>query len=194
MRARMALRSSGIAVEIREIALKNKPQHMLQISPKGTVPVLVLQHGEVLDESLDIMRWALAQHDPDDWLMAGETALVQEAERLIVENDGSFKRALDRYKYAVRFPEQPSEVYRAEGEVFLQQLEARLSRSKHLCRDERALADIAVFPFVRQFSLVDEAWFAQAPYPALRNWLKRLVESELFLSVMEKQEPWVERV
>ena len=188
----MALRYSGIAVEIREIALRNKPQHMLQISPKGTVPVLVLQNGEVIDESLDIMRWALAQNDPEDWLTTGEAVFRQDAEALIKENDGAFKQALDRYKYAIRFPEQPAEVYRAEGEVFLQQLEMRLNSHRYLSRDRYALADIAIFPFIRQFALVDEKWFAAAPYPALSIWLKQLSESELFTSIMEKHPTWVE--
>lgn len=186
MRARMALRYSGIQVDIHEVSLKDKPEAMLQISPKGTVPVLALPNGEVLDESLDIMRWALAQHDPDDWLMTGETASGQEAEALIANNDGAFKQTLDRYKYAPRFPEHPAEFYRAQGEVFLQALELRLSKTHYLCRERCSLADIAIFPFVRQLVSVDDAWFKQAPYPALANWLKQLVESRLFISIMEK--------
>lgn len=186
MRARMALRYSGIQVDIHEVSLKDKPQAMLQISPKGTVPVLALPNGEVIDESLDIMRWALAQHDPEDWLMTGEAALGQEAEVLIAENDGAFKQALDGYKYATRLPEHPAEFYRVEGEMFLRALELRLSKTRYLCRERCSLADIAIFPFIRQFVSVDEAWFRQAPYPALGDWLKRLMESRLFISIMEK--------
>jgi glutathione S-transferase len=186
MRARMALRYSGIQVDIHEVSLKDKPEAMLQISPKGTVPVLALPNDEVLDESLDIMRWVLAQNDPDDWLMAGAPALGQEAEVLIAETDGSFKQALDHYKYATRFPEHSAEFYRAEGEVFLQALELRLSKTRYLCRERCSFADIAIFPFIRQFVSVDEAWFRQAPYLALGNWLKQLVESRLFISIMEK--------
>ena len=159
MRARMALRYSGIAVKIREIALRNKPRHMLQVSPKGTVPVLVLADGVVIDESLDIMHWALAQRDADDWLMAREPALAEHAQRLIAENDGAFKDALDHYKYAIRFPEKPAGTYRAEGDQFLQQLETRLNQQRYLYRDNYTLADVAIFPFVRQFAAVDEAWF-----------------------------------
>jgi glutathione S-transferase len=186
MRARMALRYSGIQIEIHEVSLKDKPEAMLQISTKGTVPVLALPNGKVLDESLDIMRWALAQHDLEDWLMASVPAFGQEAEALIAENDGAFKQALDRYKYATRFPEHPAEFYRAQGETFLQALELRLNKTRHLCRERCSLADIAIFPFIRQFASVDEAWFRQASYPALDNWLRQLVESRLFISIMEK--------
>ena len=189
MRARMALRYSGIAVEAREISLRNKPKHMLAVSPKGTVPVLQLPNGQVLDESLDIMCWALAQQDPQHW-QGGDAGL---AAALIEENDGSFKRALDKYKYAIRFPEQAAEVYRFEGEQFLQKLESLLASQAYLGGAACSMADIAIFPFIRQFSAVDAAWFAQSPYPTLRAWLQKLVESELFTSIMQKVEPWVEQ-
>lgn len=188
MRARMALKYAGIAVEIREIALRDKPQSMLKVSPKATVPVLVLQDGTVLEESLDIMHWALQQNDSDGWLGV-DSELTQ---KLISENDGSFKQALDKYKYAIRFPEQSAETYRAQGEVFLQKLESLLSQSKFLLKDQVSLVDIAIFPFVRQFASVDTTWFETAPYPKLRAWLKGLVESELFLSIMEKQPTYIE--
>lgn len=182
----MALCYSGIQMEIREVSLKDKPAAMLQISPKGTVPVLDLRDGTVIDESLSVMHWALLQHDPQDWLMSSQPTLQQEAAELIATNDGAFKQALDRYKYAIRFPEQPPAVYRAEGERFLAQLERRLNAQAFLCRDQSSVADAAIFPFIRQFALVDEAWFAQTPYPALRQWLRQWLESELFLKVMEK--------
>jgi len=197
MRARMALRYAGIAVEIREIELKDKPEEMLKVSPKGTVPVLVLQDGRmgeeaagekiVLEQSMDIMRWALQQRDGDSW-MAADSAMTQQ---LIAENDSSFKQALDKYKYAIRFPEQSAETYRAQGELFLQKLELRLSQSQFLLKAQVSLADVAIFPFIRQFSGVDSVWFEAAPYPKLRAWLKSMVESELFLSVMEKQPAYV---
>ncbi|MBA3696308.1 MAG: glutathione S-transferase [Methylotenera sp.] len=183
MRARMALKYAGIEVEIREISLKNKPKYMLKLSPKATVPVLVLQNGTVLEESVDIMRWALQQHDSEGWLST-DSELTQQ---LIAENDGSFKQSLDKYKYAIRFPDQPPETYRAQGQVFLQKLESLLNHSKFLLKNQVGQADIAVFPFVRQFSGVDAAWFETAPYPKLKAWLKGLVESELFISIMEKQ-------
>lgn len=186
MRARMALRYSGVPLEIREVSLKDKPAEMLQASPKGTVPVLILPNGRVIEESLDIMQWAMAQNDPQDWLMQGRTKQVELAESLIAENDGGFKQALDRYKYFIRYPEQPREAYRAQGEVFLNRLETLLVKTGHLCRDALSYADIAIFPFVRQFASADETWFEQTPYPHLRCWLKGLVESPLFIQIMEK--------
>jgi glutathione S-transferase len=186
MRARMALRYSGVPIDIHEVSLKAKPEEMLRLSPKGTVPVLVLPDGTVMDESLDIMRWALTQNDPDDWLTRDDTQQTQLAEALIEENDGPFKQSLDRYKYSIRFPEQPREVYRAQGETFLARLEALLSDKPYLCRDTCAYADIAIFPFVRQFALADETWFAQSPYPKLRHWLEGLISSPRFIQVMEK--------
>jgi glutathione S-transferase len=187
MRARMALHYSGIEVVIREIALRQKPAAMLSASPKGTVPVLVLSDGAVIDESLDIMRWALAQRDPQAWLKN-----VTDSETLIAENDGSFKQALDRYKYAERFPEHPQQTYRVQGELFLSQLETHLQQHAYLLDAEPRLADIAIFPFVRQFAAVDPAWWEDAPYPALRSWLAHWAESALFDSIMQKYPVWVE--
>ncbi len=183
MRARMALKYAGIAFETREIVLKNKPAHMLKVSPKATVPVLVLSDGTVLEQSLEIMLWALQQQDKDDWLIA-DSELTQQ---LIAENDSIFKQALDKYKYAIRFPEDSAEVYRTQGEVFLQRLEILLSQSQYLLINQISLADIAIFPFIRQFSGVDTMWFEAAPYPKLKIWLKTLIESELFTSIMQKQ-------
>lgn len=188
MRARMALHYAGIAVELREIDLKNKPAHLLQLSPKATVPVLVINDAIVLDQSLDIMHWALEQQDPDYWLGADQGLMQQ----LIAENDGSFKKALDQYKYATRFPEQSADDYRAQGEIFLQKLENLLNQSPFLLGQQLSLADIAIFPFIRQFAAVDAAWFEgdntnTAPYPALKAWLHQLVTSELFISIMQKQ-------
>lgn len=182
MRARMALKYADIAVEICEISLKNKPSGMLKASPKGTVPVLVLHDGTVLEQSLDIMVWALRQNDADGWLGAdcGQT------QQLIAENDTGFKPALDQYKYAIRFPEQPVEAYRAQGEIFLQKLELLLSQNQFLLKNQVSLADIAIFPFIRQFAAVDSVWFESAPYSKLKAWLKALIESTLFVSVMEK--------
>ena len=188
MRARMALKYAGIKVGIREISLKDKPKSMLEASPKATVPVLVLQDGTVFEESLDIMRWALQQLDSDGWLDV-DSKLTQQ---LIAENDGSFKQALDKYKYAIRFPEQSDDAYRAQGEVFLRKLESLLGRSKFLLKDQISQADIAIFPFIRQFSIVNTVWFKTAPYPKLKAWLKGWVESELFVSIMEKQPTYLD--
>jgi len=181
MRARMALRYSGVAVEIVEVSLKAKPAEMLAISPKGTVPVLEAD-GRVIDESLEIMRWALAQHDPDDWLLGGDSRIAE----LIEANDQVFKVHLNRYKYAERYPEQPMEVYRAEGAVFLQRLDGLLEGRDYLLSDHLSLADVALLPFVRQFAHVDREWFAQTPYVRLQAWLQRFLESNLFTSIMKK--------
>ncbi len=183
MRARMAIKYANVSVDIRDIALKEKPAEMLIASPKGTVPVLVLQDGQVLEQSLDIMYWALQQRDIDGWLTA-DKPLTQ---RLIAENDGSFKQALDKYKYAIRFPEQSVEFYRAQAEVFLQKLERLLAKSVFLLGDKVSLADIALFPFIRQFSGVDPVWFEAAAYLKLKAWLKQLVDSDLFVDIMQKR-------
>lgn len=181
MRARMALRYSGVPVEIVEVSLKAKPAQMLAISPKGTVPVLDAG-GQVIDESLEIMRWALAQNDPDDWLLGGDSRIGE----LIEANDQVFKVHLNRYKYAERYPEQPMEVYRAEGALFLQQLDELLEGRDYLLANHPSLADIALLPFVRQFAHVDRDWFAQTPYVRLQAWLQRFLESELFTGIMKK--------
>ena len=181
MRARMALRYSGVPVDIIEVSLKAKPAEMLAISPKGTVPVLDAG-GRVIDESLEIMRWALAQHDPQGWLLDGDSRIAE----LIEANDQGFKMHLNRYKYAERYPEQPMEVYRAEGALFLQRLDELLTDRDYLLTDHPSLADIALLPFVRQFAHVDREWFAQTPYVRLQAWLLRFLESELFTSIMKK--------
>nr|WP_284738896.1 glutathione S-transferase [Pseudomonas marginalis] len=181
MRARLALRYSGVPVRIVEVSLKAKPAEMLALSPKGTVPVLSVD-GEVIDESLAIMQWALAQHDPDNWLLEGDPAVLA----LVAENDQGFKYHLDRYKYAERYPEQPMDHYRAEGEVFLQKLEGLLTGHAYLLADQPSLADMALAPFVRQFAHVDRDWFAAAPYPRLQQWLERFLQSPLFVGVMAK--------
>lgn len=179
MRARMALRYSGVPLSIVEVSLKAKPAEMLAASPKGTVPVLVCADGSVIEQSLDIMHWALARHDPDNWLQPGCAALIE-------ENDTRFKVLLDRYKYAIRYPEHPMEYYRAQGAEFLQRLEDVLARSAYLAGPALSLADVALAPFVRQFAHVDRDWFEQAPYPRLNAWLERFLASELFSSVMKK--------
>ncbi|WP_082879879.1 glutathione S-transferase [Methylomonas methanica] len=186
MRARLAIAVSGLSVALREIELSNKPEAMLAISPKGTVPVLLLPNGHVIEQSLDIMLWALAQHDPQDWLDQSP----EDAKRLIEWNDGDFKYYLDRYKYADRYPEQTSANYRQQGEVFLAALETRLQRNRFLCGDSFGLADAAIAPFIRQFAAVDNAWFANSPYPALQHWLDNFLTSNLFAAVMRKYLPW----
>lgn len=191
MRARMALRYANIDVEIREIALREKPVHMLDVSPKGTVPVLVLVSGKVLEQSLDIMDWALEQSDVDEWNIQDQEIEKSNGD-LIATNDGAFKQALDKYKYAIRFPENPPDVYRAGGEEFLQRLESLLQHNTYLFRNTVSKADVAIFPFVRQFSMVDEVWFGAAHYPALKTWLNVLLNSQLFIDVMQKYPVWTD--
>jgi glutathione S-transferase len=188
MRARMALTKAGVGFTIREISLREKPSSMLKLSPKATVPVLVLENATVIDESLDIVYWALNENDPDGWLVIDSDTM----QSLIAENDGSFKQALDRYKYPDRFPDLPAGDYRAEGEVFLQKLETHLTSSQYLLRETISVVDIAIFPFIRQFANVDKAWFEASPYPKLRVWLASLIESALFEQIMQKQPTYVD--
>jgi len=179
---------SDIGVEFREILLKDKPEAMLAISGKGTVPVLQLPGGHVIDESIEVMRWALSQSDPEHWLSAdpGLTRL------LIEENDGSFKNALDRYKYSSRYPEHSQQYYRTQGEAFLNKLEAQLAlhEGKGLIRPSTSLADIAIFPFVRQFAGADADWFESCDYALVRQWLEEHVNAPAFLRIMKKYPLW----
>jgi len=184
MRARLAIQVADIQVELREVVLKNKPAELLAASPKGTVPVLVLPDGQVVDESRDIMLWALEQNDPQNWLQNSSLA-----NQLIDANDVEFKPNLDGYKYAERYPES-AEFYRQQGEVFLQRLEHGLAENAYLLSDHISLADMAILPFVRQFAHVDRAWFDQADYPHLQNWLSGFLKADNFLRVMEKYPPW----
>ena len=194
IRARMALKYAGIKVELREIDLDNPPEALCAISANATVPVLHLPDGRVFDESWDIVQWAVQQNDPDSWLGENNQYLI-ESDMLLETNDYSFKQDLDHYKYADRHPEHPMEYYREQGEEFLQELEDRLSATRHLLTDTLSIADIVIFPFIRQFAKVDEAWFNQTPYPNLQMWLNGFYDLEryegrLFSSVMNKYELW----
>ncbi len=193
MRARLALQVSGLQYELREVSLKSKPAGLLTASPKSTVPVLVLPSGEVIDESLDIMRWALVQNDPDGWLNAGS---LQDMCTLIAGNDGAFKHALDRYKYPNRYlPESGGDAksfalgQRLEAASWLAGLESRLTNG-WLYGPKPSLADMATLPFVRQFAQTDAAWFAAQRWPQLQASLARFEASALFESVMGKHMPW----
>ena len=188
IRARLAVRVAGVAVALREVVLRNKPAALIAASPKATVPVLQLSDGAVLDQSLDIMRWALCLNDPQGWLRFEDHA---EAQALIALNDGPFKQALDRYKYAPNHPQRPARVYRDEAvERMLTPLNTRLAEHDFLLCDAPSLADMAIMPFVRQFAAVDGAWFDSAPLPHLHLWLKHLTVSPLFVSVMHQYAPW----
>ena len=186
MRARLALAASQTEVEHREILLRDKPAAMLEASAKGTVPVLVLPDGTVIDESLDVMLWALGRNDPDNWLEHGEEAL-----QLIARADGPFKHDLDRYKYGTsRYEGADALQHRASGLTFLNDLNARLSESAQLFGESMSLADAAIFPFVRQFANTDRDWFDALELPCLQAWLARHLKSPLFASVMTKHNLW----
>lgn len=182
MRARLALLISETACETREVKLSDKPAELLAASPKGTVPVLVLPDGAVIDESLDIMRWALGRHDPERWLDGDDAALI-------AANDGPFKHHLDRYKYPDRHAAD-SVAHRAQGLAMLDTLEARLASSAYLCGARRSLTDAAIMPFVRQFAAVDRAWFEAQRLPAVQRWLATQLASELFARAMIARTPW----
>ncbi len=211
IRARLAIKASGVPVALREIVLRDKPAHMLAISPKGTVPVLLLPDGQVIDQSLDIMRWALMQHDPQGWLRhthigehdvgavhapalgaAHPTEVMNASNQLIALNNRTFKALLDAYKYPERHPQRSAAATRALAlEQCLHRLEARLQQHANLLGDQPALADMAWLPFIRQFAQVDAGWFArEASLPALRAWLTRHLASALFESVMIKYPLW----
>lgn len=194
MRARMALKLADIEVEIREISLRDKPVPMLQASPKATVPVLVLADGKVIDESLAIMQWALAQaaFKREGKLDALQANIHKDCSALILMNDTEFKKNLDGYKYPERYSTQSQLEYRAQGEVFLQQLETLLQQNTYLFADTPSLADYAIFPFIRQFAAVDSAWFEHSDYPKLRAWLNEWVNSDLFKSIMTKNPTFID--
>ncbi len=192
MRARLAIARSGISCELREVVLKDKPQQLIALSPKATVPVLLTADDKVIDESIDIAFWALAQQDPDNWYQALSTEQHQQMLDLIENNDGEFKYFLDRYKYADRYPEQDEGYYRQQGEKTLARLEQLLKENGCLLQQSWTLADIALLPFIRQFAFVDKDWFDRSPYPRVRDWLEDFLESELFRSVMKKYPQWHE--
>lgn len=186
IRARMALWESGVTTELREVKLAAKPPELLAVSPKATVPVLVLAGGfepvTVIDQSLDIMRWALEQNDPEGWLGSDDPALI-------AVNDGPFKHHLDRAKYPGRYDDGGTD-HRAAALALLAPIDERLADAPFLCGAARGLADIAIFPFIRQFAAIDPQWFAAQPVPHLHAWLERHTASDLFAAVMGKYDPW----
>ncbi len=190
IRARMALKYASIDCELREVILSNKPQAMIDLSGKGTVPVLQLTDGRVIDESMEVMMWALQQNDPDNWLSEES----QNTQRLIYKNDNEFKRHLDRYKYFQRYPEKSQSSYCQSAEKFIKLLETHLQahNGTGFMSARISLADVAIFPFIRQFAHVDREWFCNSRYKNLLNWLLRFEKSELFISVMQKYKPWHE--
>lgn len=189
MRTRLGLLFAEMKVELREITLKNKPAQMLAISPKGTVPVLQLLCGTVIEESLEIMVWALEQQDPQGLL---DAEVLQQATALIEQNDNEFKHWLDRYKYADRHLEMTQTEYRQRGEAFLQVLEELLTKNSFLLGGNATIADVGIMPFIRQFAHVDRDVFYSLPYPNLQLWLQHWLEHPYFIQAMAKFQPWQE--
>jgi glutathione S-transferase len=185
MRARLGITLSQQHVQLREIILRNKPDHMVEISPKATVPVLQLNDGTVIDESLDIAKWALSINDP-------QQIMCNIDEALIAENDGTFKHHLDRYKYASRHDPSERLIHRSDGSIFLNQLNERLTNQPYLCGDTPSFTDFMIAPFIRQFAHVDRDWFFSEEWEPLINWLSDFIESDLFLSIMKKYKPWLD--
>ena len=187
IRARLALLQARQRVELREVDLKHKPAALLAIAPAATVPVLDFGGGRVLTESLDIMRWALEQHDPDGWLVRGNS---EHHQRLLNATDGAFKQALDRYKYAERHPQRPRDAYREDAvQALIEPLEAALATDPFLGGREPCWVDAAVFPFVRQFAAVDTEWWAASPWIATHLWLTEWLASPLFAACMQARRP-----
>jgi len=181
IRARMALSYAGICIEQHDVDLKNKPIELINISPKATVPVLVLENGQIIDQSVDIIKWALEQSDPDGWVTK---ELEKKCDELIHINDQHFKPILDKYKYSQKSEKQAPIYYREQAKNYLDQLNALLIQHKYLLADQITFADIAIFPFIRQFYMVDERWFIESDYTYLKTWLSYFLNSELFLRVM----------
>ena len=181
MRARLALTASGTPVHLREVVLRDKPAAFLEASPSATVPCLVTEDGPI-DESLDIMKWALARNDPEGWL-----DMPAEGHDWITRADGPFKDALDRTKYATRYPDEDPEVQRAKASAFLRDLDTQL---KVWIFDRPTLADYAILPFVRQFAFINRDRFDAQDWPRLRGWLDRFLASPRFEGIMQKYPQW----
>lgn len=189
IRARMTLVYSGIQCELREVDLKNKPKDLLNASSKATVPVLILPDGRILEESLDIMRWALSQNDPEgliDW----DAPRLEAMTYWIQQNDNEFKENLDKYKYYLGNDPKEKLLRKQACEKILMRMNGILKDSKYMFANEKSWADLAIFPFVRQFSTVDRDEFTKLEAPFLKNWLQEFLNSDLFLKVMKKYNVW----
>ena len=177
----MALSYSKIKVELKEILLNNRPSELYAVSPKGTVPVLCINNTTVIDESLDIMKWALKKNDPNLWISFNKKKQID----IIKQNDNEFKYWLDRYKYYNRFPENNRDYYKAKCGEYLLKLNQLIECNQYLLTNKLLFVDVAIFPFIRQCANVDICWFNDT-YPQLANWLYNIIESKLFVSVMDK--------
>ena len=189
MRARFAIRSSKLIVEVREIKLQEKPSEFLKSSPKGTVPVLITKSGKVLEESLDIINWALNINDPDKWLAKGILE-KKEITNLLDDFEIKFKANLDKYKYPNRFSNVDRYLYRDKNLCFLEKLNSYLKINRSLNCEHLTLLDYAIFPFVRQFRNVDQDWFNKLNLGLLNNWINQIIDSQDFSSIMKKFKKW----
>lgn len=202
MRARLGILLAEQSVLIRAVVTKNKAPEMLAVSPKGTVPVLIINQAEygemlhqkttIIDESIDIMLWALRINDPLNLLQADDSSKLDIMLELIRENDSVFKPSLEVYKLAKRFHKESEVTDRQRCEVFVAELEKKLERSHYLMGDQASLVDYALLPFIRQFARVDRRWYLQSPYPRLRDWLNRHLQMPLFTKAMAKYPLWLE--
>ena len=185
----MAIYISGQKCELREVLLRDKPPSMLEYSPKGTVPVLILQDGNVIDESLDVIDWALNLNDPDDWQRSKDTKKTKE---LIKINDGEFKYHLDRYKYSKRYDNEDPEFHRKKCLKFIESLNNELNNSKYIFDNNISYVDIVLLPFIRQFRIADMEWFDSLPYDNIKVWLSKFLDSFLLNIIMKKYDLWKE--
>ena len=206
MRARLAIYKSKTQVILRDVVLSNKPEEMLIASPKGTVPILVLSKftldkgiednkSLVIEESLELMLWALSQNDPNDLLLGGINSkydLLPDMVEFITIFDTEFKVCLENYKCAKRYHESNLEECRKACEVYIADLEHQLNRHSFLFDEQESLVDIALLPFMRQFARIERQWYLQSAYPKLREWLNRYLQSPMFTKVMAKYPLWLD--
>ncbi|OUR61069.1 glutathione S-transferase [Colwellia sp. 39_35_sub15_T18] len=190
MRARIAIFYAQQPVILRDVVLTNKPAAMLLASPKGTVPILVLADKQIIDESLEVMLWALKASDANDFLQKNDDDSLTEMLKLIALFDTEFKACLEAYKCAKRYHENTLTDCRQACEVYINDLEQRLSQHDYFMSSKASLADIALLPFIRQFARVERQWYLQSPYPKLRQWLNRYLQSPMFTQVMAKRPLW----
>lgn len=204
MRARLAIFKSGQPVALRDVVLTNKPAEMILASPKATVPILVLEDvipsnsenqvgvaTNVIDESLDVMLWALNKSDPNNLLHKNKPEVLNEMLALINDFDVEFKTRLEAYKCAKRYHETTLSDCRVACEAYIQRLEKRLTEHKFLFSAQESLADVALLPFIRQFARIERQWYLQSPYPNLQRWLSSYLQSPMFTKVMAKHPLWL---
>jgi glutathione S-transferase len=192
MRARIAIFKAKKTVILRDIVLSDKPKEMITASPKATVPIIVLPNGAVIEESFDVMLWAITENDPDDLLHSKNPKFLATMLNIIKSFDQDFKACLEQYKCAKRYRESNISECRAACEQYIQTLEIRLTDHDFLLSDKESLADIALLPFIRQFARVERQWYLQSPYPKVRQWLNNYLQSPMFTKVMAKYPLWLD--